>query len=196
MLLCSNYKLLTGDSDFLEPALQNRFAVLPFPYIMENVDERVKSFEKKYLPRERQGIVLKALRAFSNVLRSGGRFSEEYPVNAIVEINEASITLTQDENERVQATLSQPPALSTKSKLDVLIDQLFELDGEGAPTLLVGIIADSLNAVAPGIVQGTASLGKALRSHYGERLHAKRSIAGISYNLRFSNPTDTTKEST
>lgn len=186
MLLCTNYKLLTGDNDFLEPALKNRFAVLPFPRKMLNTDESVKNFESKYFERERKGIVLKALRAFSRVLQNGGKFSVDYPVNAVVEIHDNAQELTPEEQERVSMVLHNRQESALTSKIDVLLDKTIELIPEVNLDLPAKAIAEQLNSIVPGIVQDTASLGKVLRAHYGEHLIDKRTgAAGKCYNLRF-----------
>ena len=186
MLLCTNYKLITGDNDFLEPALQNRFAVLPFPRKMNNTDEKVKKFESDYFAREKLGIVLKALHAFSRVLQNGGQFSTDFPVNHVVEIHENAQELTAEEQERVSMVLQNRQESASTPKIDVLLDQTIELIPEVNLALSAKAIAKQLNSIVPGIVQDTASLGKVLHAHYGARLIDKRTgAAGKCYNLRF-----------
>ena len=75
---------------------------------------------------------------------------------------------------------------ASTSKIDDLLDRMFELIPKINLDLPAKAIAEQLNSIVPGIVQDTASLGKVLRAHYGEHLIDKRTgAAGKCYNLRF-----------
>lgn len=185
MLLCTNYKLLTGDNDFLEPALENRFAILPFPRPMKNTAEKVKNFERSYFENEKQGIVLKALRAFGRVLQNGGQFSVDYPVNTCIEQDTAPDALSDEERSRADALRLNPPGVAQDSKFDQLVELQLELTDDINPALSAEALIQSLNACVPKIVQNVASLGRALKKHFGEALKTDRINGATCYNLRF-----------
>ncbi|MBR5163180.1 MAG: hypothetical protein IKW79_04075 [Schwartzia sp.] len=190
MLMCTNYKIVTGDNNFLEPALANRFAVLPFPQPMENTADHVKNFEEMHFEQEKQGIALKALRTFRNVINNGGRFSLEFPVNQIVEKQEATPDLTADEHARVNKLLMEPCVQPSSDRFDALVECLFELTKEVNPDIPAECALALLNQVVPGIVVDVTSLGKRLRSHFGEAFLKDRLHGKMCYNLRLRIPSD------
>lgn len=53
ILIGTNHALYTGDNGFVEPALLNRFAVLPFEKPMENTDPNVSAFEDVFLKKRK-----------------------------------------------------------------------------------------------------------------------------------------------
>ena len=189
MLLCTNYKLLTGDNDFLEPALENRFAILPFPRPMENTAEKVKNYERSYFEGEKQGIVLKALRAFSRVLQNGGQFSVDYPINACIEQEAAPALLSAEELSRANSLRANPPRVAQDSKFDQLVELQLELTDKTNPALTAEVLIQSLNACVPQVVQNVASLGRALKKHFGEALQTERINGETCYNLQFRSNT-------
>ena len=90
---------ITSESDgSISPALRNRLLVVPFAKPMDNSAPQVAAFEDMYLTEELPHIVRKALQAFGEVLRRGGKFIHEYELNAVLDThpsaspNDADVT--------------------------------------------------------------------------------------------------------
>ena len=190
ILLCSNHPFVTGNDGFLEPALANRFSVLPFPRVMTNADPRVAAFEDVYFEAEKPGIIRKALETFSRVVQNGKKFPHDFPVNDVVEKQDAQVASTASDQKRIEEVLSQPCVLPSRDRFDAIVDSLFELTDEVNPAMPAESAFALLNQAVPGLVVDVASLGKRLRTHFGEAFLKDRSNGKICYNLRLRVPAD------
>ena len=71
ILIGTNHALYTGNDGFVEPALLNRFAVLPFEKAMSNTDPNVSAFEDVFFEKEKKFIIKKSLLRFQRMLARG-----------------------------------------------------------------------------------------------------------------------------
>jgi len=124
ILICTNHKITSGNNDFLDPSLRNRFVVLPFAKEMDNTSESVANFEDYYFSQERDGIVNKALAAFQEVLQSGGRFSQDYSINEIVEANSEIEILDDEELNQICEAIQQKSYSYSNKKADESYDRI------------------------------------------------------------------------
>ena len=184
ILLNTNYAITTDEDGYIEPALKNRLSILPFPKPMDNTDPRVFSFEDTFFEQERPLIILKALRAFSNVLRNNNRFSYEFQPNVYV--------FDKDVQEQSNYPLdnidfSNPPPLtpSRQTQFEQLMRQLFSLSDDVNPDMTVKNIMALVNGYMPNEFKDEASAGKRIREFFGnDNLKSKRNSEGITcYNL-------------
>lgn len=173
ILICTNHKITSDNNDFLEPALRNRFVVLPFAKEMDNTSESVTNFEDYYFAKERDGIVNKALAAFQEVLQSGRRFSQDYPINAVVEA-----TAKEDDD---------GGQISTNAKIKQVVEEIFDFtDNCDLPAKEVFA---SLKEILPDKIKDPPSLGRRLSNIFGDTLETDRNSEDTLYNLAFK-PTD------
>ena len=175
ILVCTNYKIVTGDNNFLEPALKNRFVTLPFATVMDNSSEEVSNFEEFYFEKEKDGIIKKALQAFSEVLNSGGKFAVDYPINAVVE---ASSTEDDDDGDVEMAQLSVP-----NSKIKQVVENIFDFTEDC--NLSAKEVFARLNESLPNEVKDPASMGRKLANIFRDDLQSKRSNECTFYNLTY-----------
>lgn len=159
ILLCTNHALYTADDGSVETPLKNRLLVLPFAKAMDNSDERVSCFEELYFENEREAIICKALQAFSEVVRNGGKFCVETEVNAVIETPKTA------QNQ-------------AKSFGDVLFEH-FELAEK--PITPAGEVFEILTSVAPDFVKSKQQMGKMIAGIDAVK-HA-RTAKDVLYNL-------------
>ena len=181
ILICTNYKIVTGDNDFLEPALKNRFQILQFPKPMDNIDEKVLYFEEHFFEKERAGIVKKALEAFHNVVVNGGRFSYDCPINECVEATEEAEELSAEERMRLNQVLETPMTV-TESKLEQVFNNIFQFTEERH--FSAKRVFEILNEILPEEVKDPASMGRKLLQIFKDKLQSKRTSEGTLYNLQ------------
>lgn len=163
ILIGTNHALYTGDNGFIEPALLNRFAVLPFEKPMENTNPNVSAFEDVFFEKEKNAIVKKSLLRFQKML-SRGFFCNEFRVNEIITVEK-----TIDEKDE---------------QLRKILFENYELTSEIIPETTAQSIAAQVNLISPGVVKNNASLGKKLLEIYGNKLQAQHLSKGMAYNLR------------
>ena len=187
ILICTNYKIVTGDNGFLEPALKNRFQTLQFPKAMDNVDEKVIFFEEHFFEKEKAGIVKKALEAFHNVMVNGGRFSYDFPINECVEATNAEEQLTEAEKARVETELQQEHKIA-ESKLEQVVNKLFIFTGEKCE-LSAQEVFQTLNRCLPNEIKDSASMGRKMTQIFNGKFKTNRKSDGTFYNLQYRNAT-------
>lgn len=187
ILICTNYKIVTGDDDFLEPALKNRFQTLQFPKPMDNTDEKVMFFEEHFFEQEKAGIVKKALEAFHNVMVNGGRFSYDFPINECVEATNAEEQLTEAEKSRVETELQQERKVA-ENKIEHVVNQLFIFTDDKCE-LSAREVFKTLNNCLPDEVKDIASMGRKMSQTFNGKLKTNRTTAGIFYNLQYRSAT-------
>lgn len=163
ILISTNHALYTGDNGFVEQALLNRFAILPFMEPMDNVDPNVTAFEDVYLKNEKNAIIKKALQFFQGVV-ARGNFSHSFPVNEVVSDDEKSDNVL----ERLREYLTNN----------------YEITSEIIPETTTEFIAQDVNRELPGIIKSNSVLGKRLSEIYGTELKSQHLSLGMVYNLR------------
>lgn len=187
ILICTNYKIVTGDDDFLEPALKNRFQTLQFPKPMDNTDEKVMFFEEHFFEQEKAGIVKKALEAFHNVMVNGGRFSYDFPINECVEATNAEEQLTKAEKSRVETELQQERKVA-ENKIEQVVNKLFIFTGEKCE-LSAQEVFQTLNRCLPNEIKDSASMGRKMTQIFNGKFKTNRKSDGTFYNLQYRNAT-------
>ncbi len=172
LLVGTNYKVTTGDDDSLEPALQNRFLVLPFTDAMKNTDPKVCSFEDMSFEKEKGLIVRKALAAFSEVLQSNGKFCLEPEINVYIDGNKDKDCPDED-------------------ILNQLIEENFEPSNEIDENMTAQRIFDILQNKKPKIVEGktSSSIMRVINSHFGP-IAKGRGANGMMYALKVKESTN------
>ncbi len=163
ILIGTNHALYTGDNGFIEPALLNRFAVLPFEKPMENTNPNVSAFEDVFFEKEKNAIVKKSLLRFQKML-SRGSFCKEFRVNEIITVEKT----IDEKDEQLQKTLFEN----------------YELVSEIIPETTAQSISTQVNLILPGVVKNNATLGKKLSEIYGDKLQSQHLSKGMAYNLR------------
>ena len=163
ILIGTNHALYTGDNGFVEPALLNRFAVLPFEKPMSNTDLNVSAFEDVFFEKEKNAIVKKSLLRFQKML-SRGFFCKEFRVNEIITVEK-----TIDEKDE---------------QLQKILFENYELVSEIIPETTAQSISTQVNLILPGVVKNNATLGKKLSEIYGNKLQSQHLSKGMAYNLR------------
>ena len=166
ILISTNNALYTGNNGFLEPALLNRFAVLPFEDTMKNSDPQVSAFEDMYLERESIFIIKKALENFMNVLHNNMNFSIEFPINAVTCQNNSQI--------------SNP----TYDELATILKNNYELVDYIVKETTTESVFRDCNSKTPSLVPNTAILGKIIKKVFGDKLKTQHLSNGMAYNLR------------
>ena len=184
ILLNTNYAITTDEDGIIEPALRNRLSILPFPKPMDNTDPRVSSFEDVFFEKERPFIILKALRAFSNVLRNNNRFSYEFPPNVYVFDKDVQEQPTY-QADTIDISSLPPATPSRQTQFKQLMDKLFSLCDDVNPDMTVKTIMEIVNHYMPGEFKDEASAGKRIRDFFGsDNLKSKRNAEGATcYNL-------------
>ena len=163
ILIGTNHALYTGDNCFVEPALLNRFAVLPFEKPMENTDPNVSAFEDVFFEAEKNSIIKKSLLRFRNML-ARGFFCKEFHVNEVITVEK-----TIDEKDE---------------QLRNFLFGNYEITSAIMPETTADSIAAQVNRVLRGVVKNNASLGKKLSEIYGDKLQSQHLSRGMAYNLR------------
>lgn len=189
ILLNTNYPIVTGDNLSLEPALANRLSVLPFPKSMDNVDPAVASFEDVYFEKEKPDIILKALLAFSNVLKNKNNFSFNFEPNVCIEDYGQQIPSYLSDTERQNfSNVFQTLKNNAQPKISQLLDEYFQTVENVNPEITTNVIFQAINKILPNALKDSASTGKRLSQHFGEKLKTSRNNQGETcYNLAFTN---------
>lgn len=201
ILISTNYGIYTSDG-IIEPALKNRLAVLSFPKVMNNFDNRVANFEKNYLESEREAIIYWSLYNFHLALKKNHDrdypFSERFPINSCIEDDSvANSELTPNELQSIGRAIGNPSQLNTKSKFDQVVEIMFVLVEEINPNMSAEIVMNKINEVIRGEVENTASLGKRLREYFSEKgkeFKNKRIKGATCYNLDFRDNTQSVSQ--
>ena len=167
ILVGTNHALYTGDNGFIEPALRNRFAVLPFEKPMANEDPKVSAFEDAFFEEEKNSIIKKSLLHFQGML-ARGLFCKNFPLNEVITVEKTFDA--RDEQLR-----------------KVLLEK-YEITPEVIPETTSQSIAIQVNQVLPGVVKNNATLGKKLSEIYGGKLKSQHLSKGMAYNLREIEP--------
>ena len=170
ILICTNNRLATGADGYLPPSLVNRFAVLPFPKPMDNIDENIVNFENYHFEREKNQILNKAFRAFQKVFFNKGIFSTAVTINNCVETNEVQNEQTTDK---------------VFSKLDYILNLLFVTTDQPDTRMTTANMISAINHLDPSIEISPETLGRVLKKYFGENLKPSRNSSGIYYNLAF-----------
>ena len=163
ILIGTNHALYTGDNGFVEPALRNRFAVLPFEKSMDNEDPRVTAFEDVFFEKEKNAIIKKSLLRFQGML-ARGFFCKEFHVNEVITVEK-----TIDEKDE---------------QLRKILFENYELTSEIIPETTAQSIAAQVNLISPGVVKNNAILGKKLTAIYGNQIRSQHLSKGVAYNLQ------------
>ena len=171
ILICTNSPIVTGDNGFLAESLRNRFVTLPFPAAMDNASVEVANFEEYYFEKEKDGIIKKALEAFSEVLQSGGKFAVDYPINAVVE------AISEEDGDEV-GQLSAPNA-----KIKQVVEENFDFTEDC--NLSAKEVFTQLNDILPNAVKDPASMGRKLANIFGDDLKSRRTNECTFYNLDY-----------
>ena len=167
ILVGTNHALYTGDNGFIEPALRNRFAVLPFEKPMANEDPKVSAFEDAFFEEEKNSIIKKSLLHFQGML-ARGLFCKNFPLNEVITVEKTFDA--RDEQLR-----------------KVLLEK-YEITPEVIPETTSQSIAVQVNQVLPGVVKNNATLGIKLSEIYGGKLKSQHLSKGMVYNLRAIEP--------
>lgn len=132
---------ITSESDgSISPALRNRLLVVPFAKPMDNSDPQVAAFEDMYLTEELPHIVRKALQAFGEVLRRGGKFIHEYELNAVLDTHPSASPNDADVTESLRTfilenfTFSDTPCTTAEEIYTIVND--FDPTLAGSPSAL------------------------------------------------------------
>lgn len=190
IILTTNHKVVTGKDGVIETALKNRLLVIPFPkpLDLENADPRVTSLDDVYFEQERHGIILKALRAYSEVLNSNGDFCCDFEVNAVVdEVENPDDHLSEDEKQLIKSGLPTDET-STPQVLAEIFDTAFTLVDEVNPNMTTKAIMNAVNYIRPGTLANEPSTGRRLQQHFGKSLKSCRYDGSTIYNLDFVRP--------
>lgn len=185
ILLNTNYAIITGDNSALEPALAHRLSVLPFPKLMYNTNPLVASFEDISFEKEKPYIILKSLKAFSNVLNNKNQFSAYFDPNSCIEDNEQQISssLSDTDSQNFADTL-QTFKNSAQSKLSQLFDENFRIVENIDLNMTTNAIFKAVNEIFPGSLKNPASTGRLLSKYFNEKLKTTRNHQGETcYNL-------------
>ncbi len=190
ILLNTNYPIVTGDNLSLEPALANRLSVLPFPKAMDNTNPAVASFEDVYFEKEKPDIIIKALLAFSKVLRNKNTFSYQFEPNICIDIEDDeqqfSSSLSDTDRQNFSDAL-QTSRSNTQPKISQLFDENFRIVENLDSDMTTDFIFKAINKTFPGALKDRASTGKRLNQHFGNKLKSARNNRGDTcYNLAFT----------
>lgn len=166
ILISTNHPLYTGENGFIEPALLNRFAVLPFENPMQNINPQVAAFEDIYLEQEKSFIIQKALCNFISVVQNQMTFSTEFPINAV----------TCQNNPQVFDATSQ--------KLENTLSENYELTDDIVKETTAKSIFRDVSSKIPSTISNPAILGKKLKDVFGDDLKSQHLANGMAYNLR------------
>lgn len=193
IVMSTNYKIVTGENGFLEPALKVRLLTLPFAKKMDNADPVVASYEDCAFEDEKAHIIIKALHAFREVLERNWTFCHEYPVNEVVENNSdtkqnnATAGLTAEEQDSVRNRNANSPHVPLPFEQLCNMRLVITEKVDSTTSLTTQQVMDDFNGIRPGILKSPEWTGAFLRQYYGGRLISKRvEKRGTCYNLAFA----------
>lgn len=185
LILATNHKVFSQSNGTLEPALLNRFQIVPFRNAMSNIDEKVAMFEDNYFETEKEGIIRKALEAFHNVIRNDRKFCCSPQINEYVvkSIN----TYTDTEREIVNEIKKdcKPFTNTSKKKLQEILKDLFVLTDECNQNMSLENILNKIKKIDSTLVTNSNQMGKDLKTFFGENLKVERVNATMYYNLSY-----------
>lgn len=188
ILIATNHALTSGENGYLEPALENRFLVVPFAKAMDNQDE-VFDYESSYFEYEREGIIKKSLEAFSAVVASGRRFSCNPQVNAVIQVEKTLLDYATAERDKVREIVLNGVSavdLGTKLKVKKILLDMFEITTDINYSINTNAIVEDLLKIDAGLTITNNLLGKILKETFGEQLKDKRQNGGVKcYNLTY-----------
>lgn len=184
ILLNTNYAICTGENGEIENALRVRLSVLPFPKPMSNAMPCVAAYEDCHFEQERSAIIVKALRAYSHVLRNGNSFSFDFEINRCLDCSATQSTTMDQIQELLERANGQLQTMS-QNTLKYVLDKLFVLGDTTNPEMTVSRIIEAVNQVLPNELRSEASAGTKLRECYGSNLKSSRngSNGKTCYNL-------------
>ena len=180
ILACTNYCVCTGDDGFLEPALKNRFSVLPFSKVMDNNNPNVIAYEDNFFEEERLAIIKKALSSFHKVLVNGKKFSTDFPINEVVQHRNADVESPHDGNN------SRKIGNFFLSVLDDIVE-ISNDSNDNSELLSAESILEKLKEMYPQYFDNTSTstIGKLVNKHF-PNVQKKKSGGCIKYtNLIF-----------
>lgn len=190
ILLNTNYAIITDENGTIELALKNRLSILPFPKSMSNTDPRVACFEDVYFEDEKLGIIIKALHAFSNVLKNK-KFSHEFEPNVYVHNEESQKQTSLDEEFSNNNTFSNDIIKTNQNQIEQIMNELFEFTDEVNPNMTTKNILKTINHRIPNEFKDEASAGRRIRKIFGDKIKSDRKNGETCYNLKLkANPTD------
>jgi len=192
ILFTTNNRVTTGDGYVIEPALKARLLVIPFPKAIDlsDVDERITALDDVYFEQERRAIILKSLRAYSEVLDNKGQFCCDFDVNAVVDTpTENTASLNPEEREVLYNGIGQP--MIPYNALNEIFRTAFIITEKVNPAMTTTIVMNSVNRVREGLLQNEASTGRKLTEFFGIALKSARISGNTCYNLEFNIPSDT-----
>ena len=136
----------------------------------------------------RDGIVNKALAAFQEVLQSSGRFSQNYPINEVVETTSEIEILDDEEFDQNCVAIQQEKYSHSNKKAGESYDRIKQVINEKFVfTDKCNITAKEvfyyLNCCLPNDVKDSASLGRKLFKIFGDTLKTDRNSEDTLYNL-------------
>lgn len=157
---------ITSESDgSISPALRNRLLVVPFAKPMDNSAPQVAAFEDMYLNDELPHIVRKALKAFGEVLKRGGKFIHEYELNDILDTT--TFTSTND--------------LDVIDRLKSIIEENFRFTDE--PCTTVDDVFSIVNDIDSNLAGSHSALSQKLKSIFGGQFKKIRRYNTTYFNL-------------
>lgn len=184
VLMSTNYPIYTDEGGSIELALRNRLSTLPFPKPMMNSDLDVSCFEDVHFENEKQGIIIWALQAFSEVLNNNNKFYKDFEPNICVNAeNEDQF----GDEEGVQPVVKDygRRVISTKE----IIEQLFDLSDEVNEEMTAKLIMDAVNNFSPEdktrVKQEAVVRGKLGEVFGKEELKSRRIKGNTCYNLNW-----------
>ena len=194
ILISTNYGIYTSDG-IIEPALKNRLAVLSFPKVMNNFDNRVANFEKNYLESEREAIIYWSLYNFHLALKKNHDrdypFSERFPINSCIEDDSvANSELTPNELQSIDQAINNPSQLNTSNesksknsptffnapqkisdkneKLLELLRENFERTDKEEEYLMADTVLQIIEELMPGTNGRVQDVGKPVKAVFGD----------------------------
>ena len=183
ILMSTNYPIYTDDGGSIEPALRNRLSNLPFPKPMTNSDPDISCFEDVHFEKEKQGIIIWALQAFSEVLNNNNKFYKDFEPNICVNAeNEDQFGDKEDVQPVVKASNRQ--GTSTEE----IIEQLFEIRDTVNEEMTAEHIMNAVNNFSPKNetrISRKEEVGKNIRAVFGEELKSQRIKGVMCYNLNW-----------
>ena len=185
LILATNHKVFSQSDGTLEPALLNRFQVIPFKKSMANIDENVAMFEEYFFETEKEGIIRKALEAFHNVIKNDRQFCCSPKINEYVV--QAINTYTDTEREIVNKIKKdcKPFTNTPKQKLQELLGDLFILTDECNKNMSLENILKTIRNIDSTLVTNSNQMGKDLKTFFGENLKMERFNNATYYNLNY-----------
>ena len=183
ILMSTNYPIYTDDGGSIEPALRNRLSTLPFPKPMTNSDPDISCFEDVHFEKEKQGIIIWALQAFSEVLNNNNQFCKDFDPNICVDAENAQDQFGDEEEFQASTNFSKKIV-----SVNEIIEKLFDLSDEVNGEMTAKRIMDAVNNFQPmnqARISRLEEVGKVLRKAFGTELDPDRINGVMCYNLNW-----------